>query len=723
MLKKSFGLSCYDIKKISSNKIFWITLFAISFLYLGIAFIMGNYNGFSNETYRELKKFVQSYDSDALGLPYENGMEYVVSTYDEMAMAKERGSQLPEPVWTESSEEEYRLFLYVRQDIDGVYSYEDFLNSVKDNGNVISEISIFADAAGDFSKNNIHKTMADYDRLSADGMEYTGSRGLCELINSDIYPVMAFIFIFVIVMLLTIEERNHSYNRLFNTMKNGRGVLAFSKLLTVAVYSFFITALMLIFTLLASFVQYGFVKMNVPVQALYGFSRSELHMSVGGMLFMLLLLRWLLTFFTGVILLLITNYVFSIPSYTIAGIMVYVIGIVMDRVPGHSMTALFRYINIPYMLNASGFIAEYCNLDFLSKPISFKLAAAVVVVIAVVISMIIFCRGFSAANMKSVVGANDKHKKRKERKPKNEIKHGLLFYEMYKQLIGRRIVIAFFAAIICVSAYLIFTYEEPSFNENYYIRYMQSFEGKLDDERVAVIEKEAKRLDTELSSLKVLGFRYNNGDISFEQFNSDYNRHEIASLGIGGFQMLEDRLKYVLSREEADNWLVFDNGWRLALGIDDFKEKGMILFMISEICLVVACSGIFSMEDEYGMGSILGTCKNGTDSLKRAKQLSGVCMALFSMLAVNIPIYIFCEVKYKLNCLSAPANSIPALSKIGGGISLLEVLAVNIVIKLIVLTAVSYVIMYVSEKQKSTSKTFILGIMMFVMPIACMIFI
>ncbi len=723
MLKKSIYLSIYDTKKILSNKIFWLT-FCISLLFfIIICFNYGKNRGFSDKNYKLLKNYVQTYNTnEMINTDYETGIDYIVNTYNKMVEAKENNTYFQNYFFDNTDiSEEYNLFSYIRYDIDAAYSYADFLKNTRETADLISNISIFSKSKNDFSKRNIQKTKSDYASFSEEIISYTGSRGMSELLHMPAYSVIVFVFLFILTILLVVDDKNNHYNMLYNTMKNGKSVLALSKIWTLLCFSLIFTFLLTGITLFISIFRYGFIDMTCAIQSFYGCYQSIFNMKIITFLFLLFLLRWISAFMIGICLLTLTNLISTIQIYTLISILVYVIGLLLQNIKGNTLFSLMKYISPFYLLQSIGFLSEYKNINFFGYPVLFTYISLLLFFIILAVMTILFIIGYSKANIRQPLSLSFSLRKKTDKNIKFK-RHSIYTYEMYKILFGRKLLLLFLLIGPLFYIFLTHTTKPENFDRQYYMRYMHSYEGVLSEKNTNLIEMESKRLESAFKKQEQIQYQYETGKLSMSEYFPLISKYQSMTVSSGGFSLVESRLNY-LSKKDFTKWLVYEKGWYIFLGVGEFERQNFLILAFSCLCVLISVSGIFPMEEEYQTSFILNTCKYGQKYLEKNKIKAGISCTFISFIITYLPLFIYCCQIYGMNSFFAPAPSLPYLEKVPSFISILFFTIIALTIKFLFLLFFTMFIIYLSKKLKSTLKTYVAGILFLIIPVVCCFFI
>lgn len=235
----------------------------------------------------------------------------------------------------------------------------------------------------------------------------------------------------------------------------------------------------------------------------------------------------------------------------------------------------------------------------------------------------------------------------------------LFFAETYKQLICARFILLIVGALalkIVISG--IYYYPTDNHGEKQYRSYIQMVAGDITDEKLSMIEQEARYIETSLSEYNIASARYHAGEMDEEEFEEYKERKNYAEYNQTGCERLCERRDYLLSISQVypDVKFVYDEG------LDRYFGSHMDIVAI--FLIVYMASNMFSCEYETGFNGILRVTKKGRKTLFYSKLFYSVFIVIILYLLFGLIEAGFIGYYYDTDYWSAPIQSMPRFENI-----------------------------------------------------------
>lgn len=327
-------------------------------------------------------------------------------------------------------------------------SYPQYLENVKNQGKNISVLSIYAD---DFSRNNIQKTIADYERLSAIELQSGDNRAV--VVFSDYRLTdMILLGLMLAIAVSYSAERSKGLVLLVRSAKNGRAALYLQRIAVLAICSVMLSLVLYASNIITAAVAYDGINLIAPIQSVPEFQTCAYKISILGYLLSTVLIKAVSAFISACIvyflMLILKNSLFIIATAIICVIEV-LLAVTIE--PTSTLNGL-RFVNLYTLLQTDVYFRRYCNLNFFSHPIGFLKAALVILLLT---AAAIIAIGAIVSKKKYFTAQNTLNKltvKIKELLHKYLPCGGDIYYEVKKLFVNQGA-----AVVIVVMFYLVFS--------------------------------------------------------------------------------------------------------------------------------------------------------------------------------------------------------------------------------------------------------------------------
>lgn len=603
------------------------------------------------------------------------------------------------PAYTNSFEKEAAFWGGLYQQWQDVSNYAEQLAQIEQDAARLTSISIFNDGnTASFSSRNVLKTAEDYRRLQGLSVSYTITEGLSFSVRSPTTDVLAVCMAFFFTLLLITEEKQKGVFAILRMTRKGRAPLMAAKLAALAAVMFFSVAALYGGNFLYGALRYGFPPLSAPLQAVSGFINSTLAVSAGEFLLLYLLMKWLACFAFATIIVLITNHAKDAVTGFLGCALLYGAGLALtELIPPLSVWNTLRYINPVGIMDTSGILATYYNLNIAGRP--FGLQSVVLVFmfcLAVVfagLSVLCFAvkRGWDAGEFFLAPLL------RRLKIRRHGFSDRITLHELHKLLLlGRAGVILVLFGIFAAT---VFPAAVPglSIRQQQVQNYFQVLHGEITPEKLDFLEQEEalmqqahEKTDWIMQQVELGELTPQVADELSAKYRAILNREE-------AFRYVQERVQYV--RENPGTKLLFEDGYLQLMHLSSSDRV-----VIPTLAVLILCfSGFFAMEYQTGAVHILSTTPGGRRKTVKAKLLCMCMVATTVFIASALPVILSVGGTYGLQGWLYPLGSIPAFK--GWPVPLGVYVLFHYLFQYLAILAVSSCILLLSNRLRKTTAT------------------
>ncbi|MDU5262207.1 MAG: hypothetical protein E6176_07245, partial [Clostridium celatum] len=250
--------------------------------------------------------------------------------------------------FTDSYENEITLLQEVINELKIVCGYNEFLQNTKEQGENISDISIFKSSSGnEYSNKNIEKTVKDYNELQGIDPEFQNGKWLQVATEFHFTDILIILILCVIIYISVFYEKEKNLHAVILVSKYGSVHTALCKLIAFQCSCIIITGIFYGGNLIYSLSNLSIPSLSVAIQSVAIFSTAILKINIGSYLLIFLLSKAMAFIAIGNIMLLIaiiSQYIF-IPYISIGFMMIASYTMWKVIIPT-SNYAVFKYLNL-----------------------------------------------------------------------------------------------------------------------------------------------------------------------------------------------------------------------------------------------------------------------------------------------------------------------------------------------------------------------------------------
>lgn len=555
--------------------------------------------------------------------------------------------------FTVSLEQEQTFVDEIYGEQQKVSGYGEYLRSIQENKNMLGGISIFGGQSGDtYSSRNLQKSAADYAGLSDSNIRFTPSKGITSAMQSVWIDLLLVLGVMLFVGSLITEEKDKKLFFITRSTKHGVVRSMAAKLAALLVHCTVLTVLFYTVSLLFFGVGAGWFVPGARLQSVAAYSESSLPVSILGYILLSVLTKAFVLFGAGAVLTVfcLLSGIAVLPFVVGAG-MIGGSALLYYLIPAGSVFSVFKYLNLVGLMKTENVYGGYLNYNLFGYPIS-RLSVSVGLMLFICIaglagSLLAFCRmeSFEVRRLRLPFSMPFR--------PHTSI----LRHEGYKLLITNRAlpVLLLFAALLACQS-LSRTYA-PSVGEQYYQSLMSELEGRLTDEKEALVLSEKARYEEALQQIERLDHMVGAGELSADTAEDLKSQANMTLAFYPAFQRAEAQYEHI----KADGGsFVYDTGYLELFGI--WEDVFPVHFLLLTIGIVIAMSGSVSMEYQTGSLFLIGATKVGKHRILFHKALIGTVMAAaLAVVPILCRLYSISSV-YSLHSFGTAVQDIPHFS-------------------------------------------------------------
>lgn len=502
-------------------------------------------------------------------------------------------------------------------EVSKVASYDSYLHSVQETKDSLNRISIFAAQKNDsFASRNLQKSAEDYRALSSAGIKWMPSKAVVSAMESVWTDVLLILLSFLFIGSLITEEKQKGLFYITRSTKYGTDLSILSKLLALLVHCLVFTALLYGSNYLYFGHTSGWCDVTAKIQSLAPYMESSLPVSIFEFIVLSVVTKALVLFGAGAVLTAFCVLSENMVLPYLAGIAIWVVSWALYYfIPAASKVSTVKYGNLFGALRAENLYGTYLNLNMWGYPLSRVMLSWIVISIVTLAGV--------ALSFVSFVKGEKLQLKRVTRyfcfrfRP-----HTCLFrHEGYKILISGHgfLILLIFCFLIGYNTFH-HTYT-PTTREQYYQDIMLKLEGKLTEEKAALIESESARYQEAFAEIETIDTLVASGAIN--SYTGDAMKAQWYSVMAfyPEFQRVEQQFELVRS---TGGRFVYDTGYLYLFGV--LGESVLSDFLLLTIGIILAFSQVMSIEHQCGAWKVLCATAVGKPGIT-ARKIQVCCLA------------------------------------------------------------------------------------------------
>lgn len=598
-------------------------------------------------------------------------------------------------------------------ELNKVSGYDEYLSAVKLNAESLSEISVFSDSLSDFSKDNIRKTAADYEKMKNTEISYDINDGVMPVLNSKTTDFCVLLILIVTAMALITDEKEKGLFRLIRCTPCGTAKTIGSKIAALFLCCVVTNTVICLSSGAFASYAYGLGNLSRSVQSVPDMMPSCLQMNLYGFFALFFTVKTIGVFAVGLIILFICLAAKKSVSVLLWAFFLAGGSFALSQIPETVKLNHFRFINLYSLINPYEILHSYVNLNVFGKAVNVTAIFAFFTIF--VISFFCFVLCFYYIEKRPL---ESREKTARKAVLSERIHSSISFFE-FKKLMVLNKTAAILLIFILLQTYNVYTrVNYQSYDDYYYKSFMEMLSGTLTGEKEgAVLNRQAEIEETQakLDELTEKRFR---GEITTAEFMRLQEPYSEILNSADAFSAVYKKYLYIKENPNAE--FFYDRGYEKLFGISD-KNCSLESAVLCLLFFAFSLSGVFSLEYRNSMYKVLGGTKLGIEETRRIKLLVSAFTAFTIFLLAYLPELIYIGRFYGFPGLTAPLMSIPELKAFGSlpvwcGIGLLYIFRFAVVLLLVpIISALSLLC------KNNVSAAAVFSVIFVFPPLLCMI--
>lgn len=593
--------------------------------------------------------------------------------------------------------------------VQALTGYEAYLDSVQENAERLSKSALYSNK-NSFAYRNLIKTAEVYQPLYAVEVTPGDSSAVTMALEGHTTTVLLLFSMVLIVLNLTLAEREEGLLLLVKPTVNGRLGMITGKIWTLVLSLLVLTLAFYGSNLAITGHLFGFGDVGRSIQSLAGYLTSPWMISVGQYMGLYLAAKYIGIITVGLLFFLICIFTKNrIPACVIGVIVLTVELALYIGIPYHSWLSILRQVNLAAILDTTEFFRDYLCLNILGFPISIGACSLVACALVGGISIFATCRRWCwEENIESV-------RSRKRIHRRSGTSTSLLGHEAYKLLVTCKggILLILLIMVQTISYSDMKAYELES--EVWYQHYAEILWGDYSTENAVYLAEVQASLESVHEQQKEYYDQAERGEISREYASYLASKIAPSNSQEEGFHRAMQQYEYLKTQTEAGKNVQFLSTTGYNYLLDDVTSDvldGVKLCFVLAVCFSVYCT----MEDTSGMMRLILPSPVGKRKVMRYKLLVCCGYLLLVWATAFIPRIWGSLSIYPIMDADYSAASLSQFASVPDGISILGALALMNGSRLVGVLAVTLMIVLLSGKIKSPTPVMITSLIVLALP-------
>ncbi len=592
-----------------------------------------------------------------------------------------------------------------------VSGYGEYLNSIRENRDILSGIGIFAGQnKKSFSSRNIEKSAMDYALLTDTNICWMPEKPFVSAIENKWTDLLIILSAFLFAGSLIFQEKEKKLFYVTRSTRRGICPCILGKLGALFLHCIFITVLLygenlVFFGMTAGL---GSVKgfLGASLQSLSGYMESSLPITIGQYMFLSLFTKALALFSAASILTalcILGDHIFL--PYAICGMGLGISWMLYLLLPAGTKLAPLKYLNPAGILRTENLYGTYLNFDLLGYPISRTLLSwlllALLMGTGISLSLLFFRRGRN-------LSLREKKKAAMPFRPHVRV----FWHECYK------IMITGHALVILVLFGLFLGYGELtreytiSPKEQYYQDMMLCLEGSLTPEKEEIILTEKARFQEAFEQISLIEAAVSDGTLSSSAGEDLKSRWYTVTAFYPSFERVLQQYYHI---QEHGGCFLYDTGYVYLLGKQNNSFPVQLLLL--SLCSIFAFGNCLPMEYQSGAWRLLNSSRQGKSKVFVRK--AGICILAAALSSLIPPVCraVSLSSLFPMHGLGFMVDIIPAWDDFPLQIPMAAFLFLFILSQAASLVIVTLGILLISIWRKDCLQTIFFSLLVFAMPL------
>ncbi len=653
------------------------------------------------KTMQELQNFANDHGTD--NDHYEHLAKENQEIISEYSLEYIKGVTLE---YSNSIISEHAFLSEINVEFNKVYNYDGFLEDIRSKANIISQISIFQTESG-FNEKNIAKTVEAYENLNNIVIEYEPQKGITTALNfAPTDAILVFVMLLISIVLIQREKETGVIN-LIKSTAGGHGKTALAKIISLFVSLFVIVNLIYASNLIYCNLVFGLGDLSKSVQSIPDFMHSVLNINVMQYILMFLLLKYLSAIIFGVWVMTAMLFAKKLVTGIIISLLMpaFLYMITLQISPASSLNVV-HYANPISYLQTNNILARYQNLYWFNNPVNLVIVIGISALFFLLLFLTFYFVGFKLGRFTQVSSALNYI----PRQQKSKLTTVLKTEGRKLLLINTGVLIIIFALVY--QGYRVYnTQFYLPFEETVYREYIQKLDGPFTQGKAELLQAEEERFMTLIKA----DDDYRRKRITIEEYHNIMNENYHLQIEYTAYKRVIDKLRNIDPSSGAQ--LIYETSYQYLFGLANFTNENLHMSILSVVLIILALSGLFSMERLSGMRRILYSTPLGREATVKSKLFLSAIYCFFIALITSLPILINTIRFYGLSGVFAPIKSLEEYSNLPSYILIFFVIIASFIMRLAACAFVGAVTLYISQKHSSKIVVILISLSIFLLPL------
>ncbi|NBK98578.1 MAG: hypothetical protein EOM50_11250 [Erysipelotrichia bacterium] len=675
----------YELLKYFRNKVFMV-IFVVSLILCGIFYYLdASSQPINLKEYQTIHKKVDSLNIKE-AKKYIGELQAIYSFYDLYQMAQNSEDVIVEFEQTKGYDWVSKALMQLKdvkvidtranqallerlnKELDNIENYPVYRKKLIEQSSVNETISIFKGKTNLELNKKILNVYQKVDRKLS--LTLSTSIGIERLLSYTIPNVFCIILIIYMIGVTIYQERNKGFFAFTKTMQKGGRAQFYAKLATLIVYSSaWLLFAYIICGILTSFI-YALPALETTIQSIPLFMKSTIQGNILVLLVVFMLFKIvtisLLTCLFYIVAQHISSYftlVFTLVIFFVVSYLAYI------RIPELSALAIFKYINLYFILQPVFYLSNYVCYTFLQIPLSIFQSLFLLTLLVMMLVIIV------SYQQPIKIKKDSPFKKRKVKMQP----HSLFFYECKKVWI-KDFGIVFFTILLSLQFFALSNMQPNiTMDDIYYNNFIDTIGAKV-----------TKKGDELIYSLNQ---RYLS--IQSDRNENDYKEVELWNRYPS---FLKYQKNYLDLKEKKKGELLKNNEYFLLFENNLMNQIAYLLLITG---IIVTCVSSFSREKETRLDELQFMSSNGGNVLWSYKIFAilsfvlPLCLILYSSIILRNH-YFFTQIQYTSNI-----TNLTTLQEFKMSLSISKFLWVSMFIRLVFSGMLVIITSYITKKIQS----------------------
>ncbi len=614
--------------------------------------------------------------------------------------------------WTDSLWRERTMVEEVYGEWQQVSTYGDYLASIQEKKDTLGGIGIFAGSGDSFSARNIRKSARDYAHLTASGIRFTLGRTLTGALEHMWTDLVLLLGVFLSVGEMILAEKEKGLFLVTRVTKHGLTGSIAGKLAALLIHCILLTGSLYAVNFLFFGCQAGFPDGSARLQSVAAFRESPFAIRIWEYVMLSVLTKAVVLYGFGVLLTIPCLLADSLVlPYSLGMLFCGINGILYLAVPASSRALPLKTLNLAGLLQTKRLYGAYLNFDLLGYPFSRVVAAWLVILLFVLLSVggSIFC---FVRGQRLVLRKGHLWVWRPPFKP-----HGsLLRHECHKIMVGNRGGVILLCCMVLVGSFELGRACYLSAGEQYYRDIMLRLEGGLTKEKEDLVLAEKSRYEKAFQQVERIERLMAEGVLSEPAGEEQMAKWKGILAFYPDFRRVWQQYEGI--REHGEGHFIYDTGYLYLFGIWGGENLVDLLLVVLGVILVTGNGN--GPDTTCGIWKLLGATRAGKRRILMSRLRVCVSTALLLALVPVLCRAVGMRDLFTWQGFGLSTGDIPCCSMLPGFLTALPVVGFVLVFALsqgLVLAVAALLVFALSLWQRTGARTYFLAMLVFILPL------